>query len=231
MLFLFILSDCQKPKKYPIEPHIEYKKHYAKKDSIDKNGKIDFIRVTLHLIDGDGDLGVHTNENKKNRSSDLHTKLFYVKNNKEYRYKLYRPGQGTIDSLKKKNAPENIIEKMAEYIEDSKRMGYIDEAQFSFIIKQYFPEEQFNKYKEMILKYSLDTELENYSMPYIKQSEGKNKTLKADIEVNFTYDVSTLLDALPYDTVFYEMYIYDRAKHKSNTIITPYIIFEDDNNK
>jgi hypothetical protein len=54
----------------------------------------------------------------------------------------------------------------------------------------------------------------NYRIPYV-QPLGQNTTLIADIFINmdFVYNSS---DELPYDSVMFEFYIYDRTLHKSN---------------
>ena len=49
--------------------------------------------------------------------------------------------------------------------------------------------------------------------------EGQNKTLIADLEVNF--DITE-----QYDTIKYSFYIYDRALHKSNVAESPEIPFD-----
>ncbi|HBF87741.1 MAG TPA: hypothetical protein DDX39_03780 [Bacteroidales bacterium] len=57
-----------------------------------------------------------------------------------------------------------------------------------------------------------------YRIPNVSK-EGQNKTLKADIQVDIDY-----LYPIKYDTVYYEIYIYDRALNQSNTITTNTII-------
>lgn len=52
----------------------------------------------------------------------------------------------------------------------------------------------------------------NYRIPYI-ESEGQNKTLKGEIQVDFFY---FKLFLIKYDTIKYEFYLVDRALHKSN---------------
>lgn len=49
----------------------------------------------------------------------------------------------------------------------------------------------------------------NYRIPYI-ESEGQNKTLKGEIQVDFIYLI------IKYDTIKYKFYIVDRALHESN---------------
>jgi len=58
----------------------------------------------------------------------------------------------------------------------------------------------------------------NYATPYLAP-EGQNKTLIADLEVNF--DITE-----QYDTIKYSFYIYDRALHKSNVAESPEIPFD-----
>ncbi len=63
----------------------------------------------------------------------------------------------------------------------------------------------------------LETPL-NYRIPYIV-SEGQNKTLKGEIQVDFFYLI------IKYDTIKYKFYIVDRALHKSNDQETDTIFF------
>ncbi|MBA7532280.1 hypothetical protein ES705_24506 [subsurface metagenome] len=63
----------------------------------------------------------------------------------------------------------------------------------------------------------LETPL-NYRIPYI-ESEGQNKTLKGEIQVDFFYLI------IKYDTIKYKFYIVDRALHKSNDQETDTIFF------
>lgn len=59
-----------------------------------------------------------------------------------------------------------------------------------------------------------------YSIPYddIMSREGQNKTMKGTIKV----DISELV--INYDTIRYDFYILDRAKHKSNVASTSEIV-------
>ncbi len=50
---------------------------------------------------------------------------------------------------------------------------------------------------------------------------GQNKTLKGKFGIRLYY-----YNSLPYDTIKYEVYIYDRALNKSNVIITPELVLE-----
>ena len=52
-----------------------------------------------------------------------------------------------------------------------------------------------------------------FRTPYYK-TEGVNKTLKAEIEFKVDYN----LNIFTYDTLKYELFIYDRALNKSNII-------------
>ena len=57
----------------------------------------------------------------------------------------------------------------------------------------------------------------NYRIPYYVAT-GQNKTLKGKIKIDITYN------PIPYDTIKYQFYMYDRALNKSNTESTPDII-------
>lgn len=58
----------------------------------------------------------------------------------------------------------------------------------------------------------------NYRIPFLIP-RGNNESLKGDIRINVDYNVLQ-----PNDTVKYEVYIKDRAGHKSNTIQTSTIV-------
>ena len=60
----------------------------------------------------------------------------------------------------------------------------------------------------------------NYRIPYL-EPKGHDPSLKGEIGVEFLY----LL--FEYDTILYEFYITDRAKHESNVESTPLIILPD----
>lgn len=60
---------------------------------------------------------------------------------------------------------------------------------------------------------------QNFRIPYVDQ-QGQNKSLKADIVVKLEYPVVVF----KYDTIAYDVFIFDRALHKSNIIRTPEII-------
>ena len=55
-----------------------------------------------------------------------------------------------------------------------------------------------------------------YSIPYF-EPEGQDKSFKADIEIK----IDIPFGIYNYDTVKYSLYMYDRAKHLSNTIESP----------
>jgi hypothetical protein len=57
-----------------------------------------------------------------------------------------------------------------------------------------------------------------YRMPYLEPS-GNNKSLKGTVKINIDYNILQ-----PNDTIRYEVYITDRAGHKSNTITTSTIV-------
>jgi hypothetical protein len=59
-------------------------------------------------------------------------------------------------------------------------------------------------------------QLYDYAIPYI-ELEGQDKSIKADIEIK----ISIPFGIYNYDTVKYSLYMYDRAKHLSNTIESP----------
>ncbi len=64
----------------------------------------------------------------------------------------------------------------------------------------------------------------NYRIPYIEPI-GQNKLLKAEISVDFTYNYDAK-NKLPYDTISYEFYLYDRKGNISNTINSPVFILD-----
>lgn len=68
--------------------------------------------------------------------------------------------------------------------------------------------------------------VENYTIPFI-EPRGQHPALKADIKVEFKYTLTSLDEGsdFPYDTIMYEIYMVDRALHKSNVLKTPEIIF------
>lgn len=75
-------------------------------------------------------------------------------------------------------------------------------------------------FEEIILP---DSALPNHKrIPDITPEQGQNMTLKAEVHAYFDYYESPFLET--YDTVFYELFIYDRALNKSNTIRTDTII-------
>ncbi len=57
-----------------------------------------------------------------------------------------------------------------------------------------------------------------YRLPYLQPS-GNNQSLKGDIKINIDYNVLQ-----PNDTIYYTLYIKDRAGHKSNQITTTTIV-------
>ena len=66
----------------------------------------------------------------------------------------------------------------------------------------------------------VDTETPiEYRIPFM-EPKGQNKTLKGEIKIEFEYYLN-----FEYDTIKYEFYLVDRAKHKSNIESTPEISF------
>ncbi len=67
-----------------------------------------------------------------------------------------------------------------------------------------------------------DMDTLKFKIPYLTP-EGQNKTLRGeiDIEINLQKDQ---IPKYPYDTMYYEMYIKDRALNVSNIITTPEIV-------
>ncbi len=57
-----------------------------------------------------------------------------------------------------------------------------------------------------------------YNIPYL-EPRGNNVSLKGDIKINIEYNI-----VQPNDTIYYELYIKDRARHSSNVITTSTII-------
>jgi len=57
-----------------------------------------------------------------------------------------------------------------------------------------------------------------YRIPYLTP-RGNNKSLKGDVRINIDYNILQ-----PNDTIFYKVYIKDRADRKSNEITTATII-------
>jgi len=61
----------------------------------------------------------------------------------------------------------------------------------------------------------------DHRTPYIEMI-GQNKNLKASLKVDYLFPFYSG-DTLAYDTILYEIFIYDRKLHKSNEIETPII--------
>lgn len=57
-----------------------------------------------------------------------------------------------------------------------------------------------------------------YRLPYLTP-RGSNESLKGDVRINIDYNI-----LVPNDTIFYKLYIKDRAGRKSNEISTDVII-------
>jgi hypothetical protein len=74
-------------------------------------------------------------------------------------------------------------------------------------------------YKKVKGAFVEDTIKSNFAIPYL-EAQGQDKTLKADIEISMP-PIYTVLNLK--DTVKYDCYLYDRAKHMSNTVQTPQI--------
>jgi len=67
-----------------------------------------------------------------------------------------------------------------------------------------------------------DMDTLNFRIPYLTP-ESQNKTLRGEIDI----DINLYKDQIPkypYDTMYYELYIKDRALHVSNIITTPEIV-------
>ena len=64
-----------------------------------------------------------------------------------------------------------------------------------------------------------ETEVPNYRIPYI-EIQGRNRVLKADIKIDIEYAIGST-ETMPYDTIKYDLFIYDRASNKSNLITSP----------
>lgn len=88
----------------------------------------------------------------------------------------------------------------------------VEDGYYDLIIKLF--EKQNGVFQEI-------TEFEaenNFRMPYVGEITQGN-VLKADINV----DIENIFP-IKYDTVYYEIYVFDNAKHQSNTIKTSEII-------
>jgi len=57
-----------------------------------------------------------------------------------------------------------------------------------------------------------------YRLPYL-EPRGNNNSLKGDVKINIDYNILQ-----PNDTIYYKLYIKDRAGHQSNEITTSVII-------
>lgn len=64
-----------------------------------------------------------------------------------------------------------------------------------------------------------DMDTLNFRIPYLTP-EAQNKTLRGEIDVEFNLYKANY----PYDTMYYELYIQDRALNTSNIITTPEIV-------
>jgi len=62
----------------------------------------------------------------------------------------------------------------------------------------------------------------SYGIPYVTPS-GQNKNLRGEIDVDVNIP-NPLGNPYPFDSVFFEIYIEDRAKNQSNVITTPIIV-------
>ena len=92
------------------------------------------------------------------------------------------------------------------------------------LFSQFLSENDYTIYHNFLIEFSKNTDNLNFVMPYIEQSEGQNKTLKADIKLEMTF--IEMGEEMPHDTIIYETYIYDRMSNKSNIVTTPEIIFK-----
>lgn len=72
----------------------------------------------------------------------------------------------------------------------------------------------YKKKKNKYLRVELDS-ISAYRIPKIKQQ--KKRALKAEIQIDYFHDFASL----KFDTVRYELYMYDRALNQSNIIVTP----------
>jgi hypothetical protein len=75
----------------------------------------------------------------------------------------------------------------------------------------------FERKNGVFVEASLAAPLE-YRLPYL-EPRGDNKSLKGDVKINIDYNILQ-----PNDTIYYKLYIKDRAGHKSNEITTTTII-------
>jgi hypothetical protein len=70
----------------------------------------------------------------------------------------------------------------------------------------------------VFVKYADTAGAFNYRIPFLIP-RGNNKSLKGDIRINIEYN-----PLQRNDTVYYELYMTDRARHQSNTIVTSTIV-------
>jgi hypothetical protein len=113
------------------------------------------------------------------------------------------PSTGTLDSL----------ELIFSFTDGDGDLGTpaIDVTTRDIFVKLF--ERKNGVFEEAILAAPLE-----YRIPYLNP-RGNNKSLKGDIKISIDYNILQ-----PNDTIYYTLYITDRAGHKSNSIQTTTII-------
>jgi len=229
VLIFSIITSCQKPESYSEIPFIEYKDVYTNGDTLIFGNQAKYIKITLRLVDGDGDIGwdsvVYDDEGIRHQIN-LFSRVFYKENGEFKEYKVYFVTDEVVTQLKEIGLPQKAIDTLNYMVRDvSKNKIWQGESKFIFIIEQYIGSEVVEQYREQLLEIAEYNKAKLFTMPFVPVSEGQNKTLKADIEVKLEYLRSALINEMPYDTVKYEFYLIDRAFNQSNTIMTPEIVF------
>lgn len=129
-----------------------------------------------------------------------------------------------------------------DYVDTLGNLVKVGELKFDFIdgdadIGSYFSDEDTseevlkNKYNLFLIPYeklaggyydSIESEPLKYIIKYNDKLSrvGQNKTIKGEIKLDIQYYIIP-----PYDTIRYEFYIFDRARHKSNVEFTSDIGF------
>jgi len=88
---------------------------------------------------------------------------------------------------------------------------------YNLFIQEYHPEE------DSLQKITSPGGLKRYRIPNLTP-EGQNKTLIANVTITIEYPFSQM-NPLPYDTLQYQFYVYDRAFNRSNIDTSSLIIF------
>lgn len=231
--FLVVLVfSCQKPETYPIIPHIEFKEWYSKKDTLIFGNHAKFIKITLRLTDGDGNIGwdsVMYDPDGVLYETNLFSKVYYKEKGEFLEYKVYFVTNEVVDELEKAGMPDEGVDTLRYMVSDvAKNKIWQGADKFLFIIEQYIGKDMTTAYHDELLQLAEYRKAKYFTMPYVAVSEGQNKTLKADIEVRLEYLRSAQIDEMPYDTIKYEFYLIDRDFNRSNTIKTPEIYFEEE---